>query len=50
MANVLITGANGFVGRRLLRRLLDDGHVPIALVRDYNRKTDKDLLDEVHKK
>lgn len=50
MANVFVTGANGFVGRRLLRRLLDDGHVPIALVRDYNRKTDKELMEEVHLK
>ena len=28
--NVLVTGANGFVGRRLVTRLVADGHAVIA--------------------
>ena len=30
---VLVTGATGFVGKRLCERLLTDGHTPLALVR-----------------
>ena len=33
----LVTGATGFVGRALALRLLNDGHVVHALVRDPNR-------------
>ncbi len=33
----LVTGATGFVGRRLVRRLLLDGHTVTALVRDPAR-------------
>ncbi|GAA2411452.1 NAD-dependent epimerase/dehydratase family protein [Streptomyces glaucosporus] len=33
----LVTGATGFVGRRLVRRLLLDGHTVTALVRDRAR-------------
>lgn len=36
---VLVTGATGFVGRRLVRRLLDDGRPVVALVRDRNAVT-----------
>ena len=31
---VVLTGATGFVGAPLLRRLLDDGHPTAALTRD----------------
>src|SRR4029077_7128394 len=31
---IAITGATGFIGRRLVRRLLDDGDEPVALTRD----------------
>ena len=31
---IFLTGATGFVGRNMLRRLLDDGHTVRALVRD----------------
>lgn len=34
---VAITGATGFIGRRLVRRLLDDGHAVVALSRDVAR-------------
>lgn len=33
MAKVLVTGATGFVGKRLLRKLLEDGHEIYALCR-----------------
>ncbi|EJN59841.1 NAD(P)H-binding protein [Halogranum rubrum] len=35
--NVLVTGANGFVGRRLVSALLDGGYEVTALVRDADR-------------
>ena len=31
---ILIAGATGLTGRRLVRQLLDAGHQPVALVRD----------------
>lgn len=34
---VLVTGATGFIGRRLCRRLLADGHTILALTRDAQR-------------
>jgi uncharacterized protein (TIGR01777 family) len=34
---MLVTGATGFIGRRLCRRLLADGHDIIALTRDVGR-------------
>src|SRR6185503_9997554 len=34
---VAITGATGFIGRRLVHRLLADGHTPVALTRDVER-------------
>ncbi|WP_161965605.1 TIGR01777 family oxidoreductase [Steroidobacter cummioxidans] len=34
---VLVTGATGFIGRRLCRRLLADGHSIVALTRDATR-------------
>jgi uncharacterized protein YbjT (DUF2867 family) len=34
---VLLTGASGFVGRAVLRRLLADGHTAVCLVREPDR-------------
>jgi uncharacterized protein (TIGR01777 family) len=35
---VAVTGATGFVGRNLMRHLLEAGHVPVALTRDEEAK------------
>lgn len=40
MAEVLVTGASGFVGVHVVRRLLDDGHRVRALVRTPSRLRD----------
>lgn len=37
MAKILLTGATGYIGRRLLPLLLDGGHEVICLVRDQRR-------------
>ena len=50
MSNIFVTGANGFVGKRVLRKILDDGDTPIALIQDRNRKTDTELMAEVELK
>ena len=34
---ILLTGANGYVGRRLLPELLEEGHEVICCIRDANR-------------
>ncbi len=34
---VLVTGANGYIGQRLIRALLDAGHEITAVVRDHRR-------------
>ena len=41
--HILVTGANGYIGRRLIAALLDEGHNITALVRSQNkfRKFDK---------
>lgn len=45
---VLITGANGYIGTRLLPVLLEKGHEVICLVRDKRRfKCNSDLGDKV---
>ncbi|CAM2066066.1 SDR family oxidoreductase [Sulfidibacter corallicola] len=42
--NVLVTGANGYIGRRLVAALLDGGHSVIALMRDKRRFAFKEAL------
>jgi uncharacterized protein YbjT (DUF2867 family) len=37
MAQLLVTGATGYIGGRLVLRLLEDGHAVRALVRDADR-------------
>ena len=39
MAQILLTGATGFVGDALLPALLNDGHSLICLTRDPNKAT-----------
>lgn len=43
---VLVTGGDGFVGRWLVRRLLDDGREVYAAVRPAEARTDDGLTDE----
>ena len=46
---ILLTGANGYIGRRLLPELLAKGHQIVCCVRDKNRlgldKTTLDLIE-----
>jgi uncharacterized protein YbjT (DUF2867 family) len=45
---ILLTGANGYVGRRLLPELLSQGHEVICCVRDQNRLgLDKTTLESI---
>ncbi|WP_396172154.1 SDR family oxidoreductase [Flavobacterium sp.] len=45
---ILLTGANGYVGRRLLPELLSEGHEIICCVRDKNRLgLDKTTLEAI---
>lgn len=45
---ILLTGANGYVGRRLLPELLSQGHQVVCCVRDRNRLgLDKTTLDAI---
>jgi nucleoside-diphosphate-sugar epimerase len=49
MKRVLLTGATGFIGANLVRRLLDDGHEVHALVRREGRYWRLDeLRDHIH--
>lgn len=47
MRNVLVTGANGFVGSALCQRLLDEGKSVVGLIRDRNYKSRRDILDRI---
>ncbi|RKS44991.1 uncharacterized protein YbjT (DUF2867 family) [Gillisia mitskevichiae] len=45
---ILLTGANGYIGLRLLPQLLELGHEVICAVRDKNRfSQNKELLDKI---
>ena len=44
---VLVTGASGFVGRHVVARLLDQGHVVVASARDLERARTMDWFDNV---
>jgi len=48
MARILILGATGYVGGRLLPRLLEDGHEVSCLVRDRRRLEGKPWHDQVN--
>lgn len=46
--NILLTGANGYIGMRLLPVLVEAGHDVTCVVRDKDRfKPTKDLLDKI---
>ncbi|MBV6479185.1 MAG: hypothetical protein HGGPFJEG_01946 [Ignavibacteria bacterium] len=46
---ILLTGANGYIGMRLLPVLVEAGHEVTCVVRDVNRfKPSKDLLEKVN--
>ena len=47
MGNVLVTGANGFVGAALCERLLQMDKTVIGLIRDRNYKSRRDILDNI---
>lgn len=45
---ILLTGANGYIGMRLLPQLLEAGHQVVCAVRDKNRlSVDEDILDRI---
>lgn len=45
---ILLTGANGYIGMRLLPQLLELGHEVICAVRDKNRlSVDKDIREKI---
>jgi CDP-glucose 4,6-dehydratase len=46
MKNILITGINGFVGSSLAEKELNSGNNVIGIIRDKNKKTQKDILDK----
>ena len=47
MQNVLVTGANGFVGAALCDRLLKMNKTVVGLIRDRNYKSRRDILDNI---
>lgn len=46
---VLVTGATGYIGGRLVPLLLDQGHTVRVLVRDVDRLSDRSWTDRVEK-
>ena len=50
MANFFVTGANGFVGQRLVKHLIEENHTPVALIKDLNRKTDPAVREALIRK
>ncbi len=47
MKNVLVTGANGFLGVALCQRLLEMGISVVGIVRDRNYKSRRDVLSRI---
>jgi len=50
MAHILLTGATGYIGRRLLPLLLNNGHIITCIVRDSRRLDLGDFSEELIKK
>ena len=46
MKNILITGINGFVGSSLAEREIKNGNNVIGIIRDKNKKTQKDIINK----
>ena len=45
---ILLTGANGYIGMRLLPNLLDSGHQLVCAVRDKNRlSVEEEILEQI---
>uniref|UniRef100_UPI0030DD7217 SDR family oxidoreductase n=1 Tax=Zunongwangia profunda TaxID=398743 RepID=UPI0030DD7217 len=44
---ILLTGANGYIGMRLLPELLEQGHEVVCAVRNKNRFSSKELINQV---
>ncbi len=44
---VLVTGATGYIGKRLIPLLINNGHDVVCIVRDIHR-ADKDYLEDSH--
>ncbi len=47
MNNVLVTGANGFVGSAMCQRLLQMNKRVVGLIRDRNYKSNRNILDSI---
>lgn len=47
MKNVLVTGANGFVGAAVVDRLLRMNKTVVGLIRDKNYKSRRDILENI---
>lgn len=47
MDTCFITGVNGFLGSALAERLLSEGHRVVGLVKDFNYKSRRDILDKI---
>jgi len=47
MKNVLVTGANGFLGAALCARLLTMNKTVVGLIRDRNYKSRRDIIDNI---
>ena len=47
MRNVLVTGANGFVGSALCHKLLGMNKTVVGLIRDRNYKSRRDILNNI---
>jgi len=47
MQNVLVTGANGFVGSALCERLMNEGKSVVGLIRDRNYKSRRAVIDNM---
>ena len=46
--NILITGANGYIGQRLIPALLEAGHRLYCCVRNKKRFEDEHLHENIH--